>query len=58
MAPGVAHAPPVTDEQSDVHFVPVDCDPSTHKLAELLYLNGEWCPGEDSNFHGLMATGT
>ncbi len=36
MAPGVAHAPPITDEQNDVHFVPVDCDPSTHKLAELL----------------------
>ena len=35
---------------------------NVHHLAvfttKLLYLFELWCPGEDSNFHGLMATGT
>ena len=29
---GVAHAPPITDVQTDVHIVPVDCDLTVHNL--------------------------
>ena len=29
---GVDHAPPITDVQTDVHIVPVDCDLTAHNL--------------------------
>ena len=32
MAPGVVHALAVTDVQTDVHIVPVDCDLTDHNL--------------------------
>ena len=28
----MAHAPPITDVQTDVHIVPVDCDLTVHNL--------------------------
>ncbi len=50
------------DIKPDVHMVPVDDGLPTRRLGAIAHKSAiymrRWCPGEDSNFHGLMATGT